>query len=117
MSNIYIEYESGDDIDKTLSVEECLYKIRSYLKGIISNLKKYDKGKIQLTIASNFVSSRGNDKERVRHSKSDNIEIMINDKVEEVIEELFKSLKNRYQNNLVSMKGTEFFLLCSFIVL
>ena len=53
----------------------------------------------------------------MRHSKSDNIEIMINDEAEEVIEELFKSLKNRYQNNLESMKGTEFFLLCSFIVL
>ena len=117
LSNIYIEYESGGDIDKTLSVEEYLYKTRSYLKYIISNLKKYYTGKIQLTIASNFVSSRGNDKERVRHSKSDNIEIMINDKAEEVIEELFKSLKNRYQNNLESMKGTEFFLLCPFIVL
>ena len=31
------------------------------------------------------------------HSKSDNIEIMINDKTHEVIEELFDSLKIRYQ--------------------
>ena len=42
------------------------------------------------------------------HSKSDNIEIMINDKVEGIIQELFDSLKNRYQNNLKSMKGSEF---------
>ena len=34
------------------------------------------------------------------HSKSDNIEIMINDKSVEVIEELLKSRCNRYQNNL-----------------
>ena len=34
------------------------------------------------------------------HSKSDNIEIMINDKANEVIKELLKSLKNRYQNIL-----------------
>ena len=33
------------------------------------------------------------------HSKSDNIEIMINDKAYEITEELFASLKNRYQNN------------------
>ena len=33
------------------------------------------------------------------HSKSDNIEIMMNDKAYEIIEELFDSLKNRYQNN------------------
>ena len=29
------------------------------------------------------------------HSKTDNIEIMIKDDADEVIEELFKSLKNR----------------------
>ena len=43
------------------------------------------------------------------HSKSDNIEIMINDETNEIIEELFQSLKDRYQNNLESMKGSEFF--------
>ena len=42
------------------------------------------------------------------HSKSDNIEIMINDETYEVIKELFDSLKNRYQNNLESVKGSEF---------
>ena len=42
------------------------------------------------------------------HSKSDNIEIMINDEADEVIKELFDSLKNRYQNNLESMKGSAF---------
>ena len=42
------------------------------------------------------------------HSKIDNIEIMTNDEADEVIEELFDSLKNRYQNNLESMKGSEF---------
>ena len=41
------------------------------------------------------------------HSKSDNLEIMINDQVDEVVKELFKSLKNRYQNNLESMNGSE----------
>ena len=33
---------------------------------------------------------------------------MINDESDEVIKKLFKSLKNRYQNNLESMKGSEF---------
>ena len=42
------------------------------------------------------------------HSKNGNIEIMVNDKADEVIKELFDSLKNRYQNNLESMKGSEF---------
>ena len=66
--------------------------------------------KIQLTIRIIFVSSKDdNDKECVMHLKSDNIETMINDDADEVIEELFKSLQNRYQNNLEkSMKGSEF---------
>ena len=31
---------------------------------------------------------------------------MISDEADEVIKELFNSLKNRYQNNLEPMKGT-----------
>ena len=37
-----------------------------------------------------------NDKERAMHSISNNIEIMINDKADEVIEGLLESLQNRY---------------------
>ena len=48
---------------------------------------------IQLTISNNFISSKDNDEECVMHSNSDNIEIMINDEADEVIKELFTSLK------------------------
>ena len=45
------------------------------------------------------------------HSKSDNEEIKINDKAGKVIQKLFKSLLNRYQNNLeTSMTGSDFVL-------
>ena len=47
----------------------------------------------------NFISSIGYDEERVMHLKSDNIEIMINDEADEVINERFDLIKNRYQNN------------------
>ena len=47
------------------------------------------------------------------HSKSDSIEIMISDEADEVIKELFDSLKNRYQNNLESMKDSEF--VCDYV--
>ena len=44
------------------------------------------------------------------HSKSDN---MIYDKADNIIEELFESLLNRYQNRLeMSMKGCDFILDC-----
>ena len=67
------------DRNKTLSVPEYLHKIRPHLKDISDNLKKFDTWKIQLTIANNFICFIDNEEERVIHSKSDNIEIMIND--------------------------------------
>ena len=71
----------------------------SYLKGIIYNLKTIGRWKIQLTIANDFISSIDNGEDCVMHSKIDNVEIMINDKADKVITELFVSSKNRYQNN------------------
>ena len=42
------------------------------------------------------------------HSQSDNIEIMMNDEPDEVIEELFETLKKRYQNKFEEpMKGSD----------
>ena len=99
-SNNYIEYESNGDRNKAISVEEYLNKIRPYLKDIINNLKKFETWKIQLTKAVISISSIDNDEERVMHSKSDNIEIMINDKRDEVTEKLFESFLNRYQIGL-----------------
>ena len=61
---------------------------RPYLKDIINNLKKSD-----ARIANNFISSIDNDKEHVVHSKSDNIEIMINDEADEVIKNFLIHLK------------------------
>ena len=89
-SNNYIEYKSNGDSNKTLSVEEYLDKIRSYLRDIISDLKQSDTCKIQLTTTINFISSKDyNDEERVMHSKS---EIMISDEADGVIKK-YRSLK------------------------
>ena len=87
-----IEYESNGDRNKTLSREQSLHKIRPYLKDIINDLKKTDTWKIQLAIEINFIYSKDYDEESLRHSKSDNIEIMINDKADEGIEELFQAI-------------------------
>ena len=82
--------------------------MRQYLKDIINNLKKSDSWKIQLAIANNIISSIDNDEEHVMRSKSHNKEIMINYKAVDIIKELSDSPKNRYQNNLKSMKGADF---------
>ena len=44
---------------------------------------------MKVMIANDFISSIDNDEECVMHSKSNNIEIMINDKADEVVKELF----------------------------
>ena len=41
-SNNYIKHKSNGDKNKTLSVEEYLNRIRTYLKDIINNIKKRD---------------------------------------------------------------------------
>ena len=71
---------------KVLVIEIKPYQsIKSYMKDIMNNLKKFDTCKSQLTIAINFISSKDTDEERVMHSKSDNIEIIIPDKADEVM--------------------------------
>ena len=76
---------------------------------ILKKSKKSDTLKIQLTIKVNSLSSKDdNDEKRAIQWNSDSIEIMINDKADKVIKQLSKSLKNRYQNNLESIKGSEF---------
>ena len=77
---------------KRYQLKHILNKIKPYLKNIINDLKKSDAQKIQLPLAINFVSSKDNDEERAMRSKSDNIEIMIDEKIDEAIEKLFESL-------------------------
>ena len=51
------------------------------------------------------------------YSKLDNIEIMMNDKVDEVMKELFDSLKSNIKIIWNRCKGSECLRLCSFTVL
>ena len=65
--------------------------------------------KIQWTMAINFISSKDSDETRTMHTKSNNVEIMMGSKTDEIIEELFESLLQLYQKNLEeSMRGSEF---------
>ena len=66
-------------------------------------------------ISINFISSKDNDEERVMHSKSDNKEMMINDKKDEVIEEIFRSLLSRYQIGLEALRTVVISYLILFI--
>ena len=90
-------------------MEKYLNKIRPYLRDIVNDPKQSYTLKNQLAITINFISFKDdNDEERLMQSKSCNIEIMISDEAGEVTKNLFDSLKNRYQNNLQSMRCSKF---------
>ena len=63
------------------------------MRNIIINLQNSDAWKIQLTIAINFISSKDAKEERVIHSA---IHALYSD-ASEIIDELFKSLRSKYQ--------------------
>ena len=56
--------------------------------------------KAQITIAIKFISYRDIDVQRKMYSKSGNIEVLVYDKADEVIEEIFESFLSRYQIRL-----------------
>ena len=79
------------------------------MRDIIIDLQVPDTRKIQLTITSNLISSKDAQEERVLHSKSENVKFTSYDDANEVVGELFESLRSRYQSNLeTSMQGSEF---------
>lgn len=55
------------------------------MQDIINNLKKYNTWKVQSTRAINIISSTVTDKECAMYPNSNNIEIVIYDKVYKVI--------------------------------
>ena len=66
-------------IDMNIMVIEIknLNKIKPYLRDIIIDLQESDTWEIQLTIAINIIYSKDVDKEQVKHSRSNNVELMI----------------------------------------
>ena len=116
-NNSYIQYESMKDEgkDKTLSVEKYLDGIKPYLRDTLNDHKTQgewrihsgdtiikqetqSEWKIQLTIAINFISSEKDSVgTRIMHPKIDNIEIMMSSETNEINEELFESLWQRYK--------------------
>ena len=57
----------------------------------------------------NFISFKDSDEIRTMRTKSNNIEIMMGNETDEIIEELFESLLQKYQEGLEEkMRGSEF---------
>ena len=98
-NNDYIEYRKEGD--KLLTIEEYLNLIEPCLRELINDHKNKGEWKIQLTAQINFISLRpGSDETRVMHTRSANEEFMNGRDTDEIIKELFRSLLQRYQENL-----------------
>ena len=77
------------------------HKIPKILKVHSSNevfdyKTQFGEWKIQLIMSINFISSKDADETRNMYTKSNNIEIMVGSQTDEIIEDLFKSLLQRY---------------------
>ena len=108
-NNNYIQYESKGD--KTLTVKEYLALIERYLRKLINYYKNKGEWKLQLTTKISFISLKpGPNETRVMHTKSDYEEIMNGSDTDEIIEGLFESFLQKYEENLhEKMKGSGFF--------
>ena len=124
----YVEYESKGDKDKNFSPKEYLDMIRPYLSDMINNHKtpknlrvhssnevidyetQFGEWKIQLIMSINFISSNDSDETRSMLTKSDNIEIMMGSETDDIIENLFESLLQKYQEGLEESmrRGSDF---------
>ena len=65
---------------------------------------------MQLTIEVNFLSLKpGSDETRIMYTRNDNIEIMFGDDNDDIIDQRFESLFQKYEENLQNkMRGSEF---------
>ena len=98
-NNNYLEYRSeGND---SLSFEEYLNLIEPYLNDLINDKKDIGEWKLQLTAQINFILQRpGSDETPVMHTRSVCEEFMSGSETEEIVVKLFRSLLQRYQDNL-----------------
>ena len=96
--------------DKILTVKEYLSLIESDLADLINDYKSKGEWKVELTAEINSISLKPDSNEkRIMHTKSDNAEIRIVDDTNDLVKELFKSLLQRYHENLQEkMRGSDF---------
>ena len=106
--NNYLEYMSNGN--NSLSFNEYLELIKSYLYDLINVYKAKGEWKLQLSAEISFVSQKPDSNEiRVMYTRSTPEEIIIGCETEEVVENLIMQLLQKYQDNLQNkMKGSEF---------
>ena len=104
----YLEY--GSEGSNSLSFTEYLNLIKPYLEDLINEKKNKDEWKLQLTAKISFVSLKpDSDETRLMYTRRNPAEFMNGTETEEIIESLYGSLLQTYNDNLQEkMKGSDF---------
>ena len=107
-NNNYLEH--GSEGSNLLSFTEYLDLIKPYLEDLINEKKNKGEWKLQLTTKISFVSLKpDSDETRLMHTRSNTVEFMNGSETEEIIESLYRSLLQNYNDNLQEkMKDSDF---------
>ena len=108
--NSYIEYISKRDKYENVSPKEYLNMIRPYLRDfindhkaplktykVINNESQFEEWKIQLVMLNNCISSEHFEETRSIYSASNNIEIFMGRDTDDIIDKLFDTILQRFQ--------------------
>ena len=91
--------------DKILTLKEYLALIEKYLRKLINYYKNKGKWKVQLIAEISFISLKpGSDETRIMPTRSDNEEFTNGSDTDEIIEGLFESFLQKYEENLQEKK-------------
>ena len=103
-----IQYESKGD--KILTLKEYLALIEKYIRKLINYYKNKGEWKLQLIMEISFIYLKpGSNETRIMYTRSDNEEFMNGSDTDEIIEGLFESFLQKYEENLQEkMKGSDF---------
>ena len=95
----YLEY--GSDGNNSLSFMEYLNLIKPYLEDLINEKKNKGEWKLQLTATISFASLKpDSDETRLMLIRSNPTEFMNGSETEKIIESLYRSLLQKYNDNL-----------------
>ena len=107
-NNYYLEY--GSEGSNSLSFTEYLDLIKPYLEDLINEKKNKGEWKLQLTAKISFVSLKpDSDETRLMHTRSITAKFMNGSETGEIIESLYRSLLQNYNDILQEkINGSDF---------
>ena len=91
--------------------------IRPYLSAIIIDYENQEEWKTNLTMSTNFISSKDSDETRYLRTKSNNIEIMMGNETDEIIDEIFEYFFTKLSKRFRRINERKQFNFCSFYLL